>query len=71
MLFLKTNLTSVCKHKSADDLHLQIVQVFLYEQFRFFFNLYFLLVALTQFIPVLQVGMSHVVWEGKELFVMS
>ena len=25
-------------------------------QFRFFFNLYFLVVALTQFIPVLQVG---------------
>lgn len=28
----------------------------LYEQFRFFFNLYFLLVALSQFIPALQVG---------------
>jgi phospholipid-translocating ATPase len=28
----------------------------LYEQFRFFFNLYFLLVALSQFIPELQVS---------------
>jgi phospholipid-translocating ATPase len=28
----------------------------LFEQFRFFFNLYFLLVALTQFIPRLKVG---------------
>jgi len=28
----------------------------LYEQFRFFFNLYFLMVALSQFIPELQVG---------------
>jgi len=32
-----------------------VVEV-LYEQFRFFFNLYFLLVALSQFIPELQVG---------------
>lgn len=30
--------------------------VVLYEQFRFFFNLYFLVVALSQFIPALQVG---------------
>jgi len=30
--------------------------VVLYEQFKFFFNLYFLLVALSQFIPALQVG---------------
>lgn len=30
--------------------------VVLYEQFRYFFNLYFLLVALSQFIPPLQVG---------------
>jgi magnesium-transporting ATPase (P-type) len=30
--------------------------LFLYEQFRYFFNQYFLLVALTQFFPVLQVG---------------
>ena len=28
----------------------------LYEQFRYFFNLYFLLVALSQFVPELQVG---------------
>ena len=32
-----------------------VLQV-LYEQFRFFFNLYFLGVALSQFIPALQVG---------------
>lgn len=30
--------------------------VILYEQFRFFYNLYFLIVALSQFIPALQVG---------------
>jgi phospholipid-translocating ATPase len=28
----------------------------LYNQFRFFFNLFFLLVALSQFVPVLKVG---------------
>lgn len=30
--------------------------VVLFEQFKFFFNLYFLVVAISQFIPVLQVG---------------
>lgn len=30
--------------------------LFLYEQFSFFFNFYFLLVALSQFIPALQIG---------------
>ena len=29
-----------------------------YEQFKFFFNLYFLLVALSQFIPALKIGSS-------------
>src|SRR5258708_20289996 len=28
-----------------------------YEQFKFFFNLYFLLVALSQFIPALKIGL--------------
>jgi len=28
----------------------------LYEQFKFFYNLYFLLVALSQFIPALRIG---------------
>eukprot|EP01116_Phalansterium_solitarium_P016867 TRINITY_DN400_c3_g1_i1.p1 TRINITY_DN400_c3_g1~~TRINITY_DN400_c3_g1_i1.p1 ORF type:complete len:1058 (+),score=360.52 TRINITY_DN400_c3_g1_i1:1014-4187(+) len=32
------------------------VPVILYEQFKFFFNLYFLVVALSQFIPILQIG---------------
>ncbi len=27
-----------------------------YEQFKFFFNLYFLLVALSQFVPALKIG---------------
>lgn len=31
----------------------------LYEQFKFFFNLYFLLVALSQFVPALKIGTSH------------
>jgi phospholipid-translocating ATPase len=30
--------------------------IILYEQFKYFFNMYFLLVALSQFIPALQVG---------------
>jgi len=30
--------------------------VVLFEQFKFFFNLYFLLVALSQFVPALQIG---------------
>lgn len=30
--------------------------IVLYEQFKFFFNLYFLLVALSQFIPALKIG---------------
>jgi phospholipid-translocating ATPase len=29
-----------------------------YEQFKFFFNLYFLLVALSQFVPALKIGKS-------------
>ena len=28
-----------------------------YEQFKFFFNLYFLLVALSQFVPALKIGL--------------
>jgi phospholipid-translocating ATPase len=35
---------------------ISFIPVILYEQFRFFFNLYFLVVALSQLIPVLQVG---------------
>ena len=27
-----------------------------YEQFKFFFNMYFLLVALSQFVPALKIG---------------
>lgn len=30
--------------------------IVLYEQFKFFFNLYFLLVALSQFVPALKIG---------------
>lgn len=29
-----------------------------YEQFKFFFNFYFLVVALSQFIPALKIGKS-------------
>ncbi|KAK0568602.1 putative aminophospholipid-translocase [Tilletia horrida] len=32
------------------------IPIVLYEQFKFFFNLYFLLVALSQFIPALKIG---------------
>jgi phospholipid-translocating ATPase len=30
-----------------------------YEQFKFFFNFYFLVVALSQFIPALKIGEFH------------
>lgn len=33
--------------------------VVLFNEFKYFFNLYFLLVALSQFIPVLQIGASY------------
>lgn len=39
-------------------LHKQI----LYEQFKFFLNLYFLIVALTQFIPQLRIGYIYTYW---------
>lgn len=35
---------------------LSFIPMVLYEQFRFFFNMYFLVVALSQFIPAFQVG---------------
>jgi phospholipid-translocating ATPase len=43
-------------HLSRSCQVLSFVPVVLFNQFRFFFNLYFLLVAMSQFIPVLQVG---------------
>ncbi|KAI8868340.1 phospholipid-translocating P-type ATPase [Ramicandelaber brevisporus] len=42
----------------------------LYEQFRFFFNLYFLAVALSQFIPVLKIGYL-VTYIGPLIFVLA
>ena len=33
----------------------------LYEQFKFFFNLYFLLVALSQLVPQLRIGKCYVI----------
>ncbi len=35
---------------------LTFLPIVLYEQFKFFFNLYFLLVALSQLIPALKIG---------------
>jgi len=40
---------------------LTFIFVVLYEQFKFFFNLYFLIVALSQLIPALQVGMCYLI----------
>jgi len=34
----------------------------LYEQFKFFINLYFLVVALTQLIPALRIGYLYTYW---------
>ena len=44
---------TVCNQKYSV---LTFLPLFLFNEFRFFFNLYFLVVALTQFFPVLQVG---------------
>ncbi|KAF8438445.1 hypothetical protein L210DRAFT_2265922 [Boletus edulis BED1] len=44
--------------------------VVLYEQFKFFFNLYFLLVALSQFIPALKIGFI-VTYVAPLAFVLS
>jgi hypothetical protein len=41
------------------------IPVVFYEQFKFFFNLYFLLVALSQFIPALKIGMYQPYQEKK------
>jgi hypothetical protein len=41
------------------------IPVVFYEQFKFFFNLYFLLVALSQFIPALKIGMYQPYQEQK------
>jgi len=44
--------------------------VVLYEQFKFFLNLYFLLVALSQFIPALKIGYL-VTYIGPLVFILS
>ena len=48
-----TDVAMVTMH--VTDVAMVTIQVF-YEQFRFFINLYFLVVALTQFIPQLRIG---------------
>lgn len=35
---------------------LTFIPVVLYNQFKFFFNLFFLVIAITQFFPILRVG---------------
>lgn len=40
----------------AANVHVQFLPLALYQQFKFFFNLYFLLVALSQLIRALQIG---------------
>ncbi len=46
-----TNAVSNAKYSPID-----FIPIVLYQQFKFFFNLYFLLVALSQAIPALQIG---------------
>eukprot|EP01105_Mastigella_eilhardi_P028715 TRINITY_DN965_c0_g1_i1.p1 TRINITY_DN965_c0_g1~~TRINITY_DN965_c0_g1_i1.p1 ORF type:complete len:1119 (-),score=300.14 TRINITY_DN965_c0_g1_i1:22-3324(-) len=41
---------------------LSFLPVTLFEQFSYFYNMYFLLIALTQFIPILQVGYLFTYW---------
>ncbi|KAI9183176.1 putative aminophospholipid-translocase [Blastocladiella emersonii ATCC 22665] len=48
---------------------LSFVPTVLFEQFKFFFNLYFLLVALSQFVPALQIGYI-VTYFGPLVFVL-
>jgi phospholipid-translocating ATPase len=35
---------------------LTLIPIVLYNQFKYFFNMFFLLIAITQFFPVLKVG---------------
>jgi len=49
---------------------LMFVPMVLFEQFKFFFNLYFLLVAVTQFIPQLKVGFLFT-YVAPLIFVLS
>lgn len=48
---------------------LTFIPLVLFEQFRFFLNLYFLLMACTQFIPVFRVGYLYTYW-GPLAFVL-
>lgn len=43
---------------------LTFVPIVLFQQFRFFFNMYFLLVALSQLVPVLRIGTAGT-WRGR------
>ena len=47
------------------------IPLVLYEQFRFFLNLYFLIMACTQFIPILRIGPLYTYWAplGFVLFI--
>ena len=47
-----------------------ILPIFFYNQFKFFFNLFFLLVALTQFIEVLKIGFM-ITYIGPLVFVLT
>eukprot|EP01134_Creolimax_fragrantissima_P003437 CFRG3437T1 len=42
----------------------------LYEQFKFFFNMYFLIVAMSQFVPALKIGYLYTYW-GPLIFVLA
>ncbi|XP_041974291.1 probable phospholipid-transporting ATPase IIB [Aricia agestis] len=57
----------VCNQKYTFITFLPVV---LYEQFRFFLNLYFLVMALTQFIPSIRIGYLYTYW-GPLCFVLS
>lgn len=48
-------------YANSDLLHSFLEQV-LFQQFRFFLNLYFLVIALTQFIPALRIGYLYTYW---------
>lgn len=51
----------VCSSFVSALWHLNILQV-LFQQFKFFLNLYFLLMACSQFIPAIQIGAPITYW---------
>lgn len=61
---------STLKSKSLLTVILYFSQV-LYQQFKFFLNLYFLVVACSQFVPSLKIGYLYTYWAPLVMFFCS